>query len=297
MAATATAVILVNKGGGSAGDDAGEKVSAALKAAGIDGKVELLDGGDLVDRAMQAVKDRVPLIIAAGGDGTQSAVAGAVAGSNSVMGVLPLGTLNHLARDLGISFDLGEAARVIAAGKVHAIDVAELNGRVFVNNSAIGLYPLMVEDREAQQDHLGRPKKLAMIVAGLRTLARFHRYRLSITVNDARKATVDTPLLFVGNNDYRLEMPRVGCRDALDQRRLSVVVLRKQGRLAFFRSLVRTAFGRSRSSDLIRLDDVQRLRVTSRRSNLTVALDGETLEQPAKLDYRIRPGALKVMIP
>ena len=297
MATAATAVILVNKGGGSAGDDAGEKVSAALKAAGIDGQVELLDGGDLVDRAKAAVADGAPLIIAAGGDGTQSAVAGAVAGSDSVMGVLPLGTLNHLARDLGISFDLGEAARVIAAGKVHAIDVAELNGRVFVNNSAIGLYPLMVEDREAQQERLGRSKQFAMVVAGLRTLVRFHHYRLSLTVNEAEKATVLTPLLFVGNNDYRLEMPRAGYRDTLDQGRLSVVLLRRQGRFAFFRSLVRTAFGHSRSSDLIRLDDVQRLRVTSRRSNLTVALDGETMEQPAKLDYRIRPGALKVMIP
>ena len=297
MAKPPTTVILVNTGGGSAGDDARGKVTAALRGAGIAGEVELLDGGELVDRATQAVKERAPLIIAAGGDGTQSAVAGAVAGSDSVMGVLPLGTLNHLARDLGISFDLGEAAQVIAAGKVHAIDVAELNGRVFVNNSAIGLYPLMVEDREAQQDHLGRPKKLATIVAGLRTLARFHHYRLSITVNDARKATVDTPLLFVGNNDYRLEMPRVGCRDALDQRRLSVVLLRKQGRLAFFRSLLRAMAGRSRASDLIRLDDVQRLRVTSRRSRIMVALDGETIEQPPKLDYRIRPGALKVMVP
>ena len=89
MATAATAVILVNKGGGSVGDDAEEKVSAALKAAGIDGKVELLVGGDLVDRARAAVADGAPLIIAAGGDGTQSAVAGAVAGSNSVMGVLP----------------------------------------------------------------------------------------------------------------------------------------------------------------------------------------------------------------
>ena len=297
MAKPPAAVILVNTGGGSVGDDARDKVTAALHGAGIDGEVELLDGDDLVDRAMQAVKDRVPLIIAAGGDGTQSAVAGAVAGSDSVMGVLPLGTLNHLARDLGISFDLGEAARVIAAGKVHAIDVAELNGRVFVNNSAIGLYPLMVEDREAQQEHLGRSKKFAMIVAGLRTLIRFHHYRLSLTVNEAKQATVLTPLLFVGNNDYRLEMPGAGSREALDEGRLSVVLLRRQGRFAFFRSLVRTAFGRSRTSDLIRLDDVQRLRVTSRRSNLTVALDGETMEQPAELDYRIRPGALKVMIP
>ena len=297
MATPVTAVILVNTGGGSAGDDARDKVTAALRGAGIAGEVELLDGGELVDRATQAVKDRAPLIIAAGGDGTQSAVAGAVAGSDSVMGVLPLGTLNHLARDLGISFDLAEAAQVIAAGKVHAIDVAELNGRVFVNNSAIGLYPLMVEDREAQQNHLGRPKKLAMIVAGLRTLVRFHHYRLSITVNDAKKATVDTPLLFVGNNDYRLEMPRAGCRDRLDDGRLSVVLMRRQGRLAFFRSMLRAMIGRARSTDLIRLDDVTRLRVASRRSGLSVALDGETVELTLPLDYRIRPGALKVMVP
>lgn len=297
MAAPAAAVILLNKGGGSAGDDARDKVGAALRNVGIAGEVELLDGDDLVERASQAATDGVPLIIAAGGDGTLSAVAGALSGSDSVMGVLPLGTLNHLARDLGISFDLDEAARIIATGKVQSIDVAELNGRVFVNNSAIGLYPLMVADREAQQDHLGRSKKLAMIVAGLRTLVRFHHYRLSITVNDAEQATVDTPLLFVGNNDYRLEMPRAGCRDVLDDGRLSVVLLRKQGRLAFFRSLLRGMVGRTRASDLIRLDDVTHLRVTSRRSRLTVALDGETTEQPPRLDYRIRPAALKVMVP
>lgn len=297
MTARAPAVVLVNKGGGSAGDDADEKVGAALAGAGIDGRVELVDGGDLANCARRAVADKVPLVIAAGGDGTQSAVAGALAGSDSVMGVLPLGTLNHLARDLGIPSDLGDAARIIAAGKIHAIDVAELNGREFVNNSAIGLYPLMVADREAQQDHLGRSKKLAMLVAGLRTLVRYHNYRLSLTVNEEETASVLTPLLFVGNNDYRLEMPRAGCRDALDDGRLSVVLLREQGRLAFFRSLVRAMAGRSRTSDLIVLDDVQRLRVTSRRPALTVALDGETLTQPPKLDYRIRPAALKVIVP
>ena len=92
-------------------------------------------------------------------------------------------------------------------------------------------------------------------------------------------------------------MPRAGERDALDQGRLSVVLLRKQGRLAFFRSMVRAMTGRSRASDLIRLDDVRRLRVTSRRSQIIVALDGETIEQPPELDYSIRPGVLKVIVP
>ncbi len=289
------AVILVNKSGGSAGDDAREKVATALAKANIDGTVELLDGAALAERAKAAVKDGAPLIIAAGGDGTQSAVAGAIAGSDTVMGILPLGTLNHLARDLGISFDLDEAAAVIAAGHRVRIDVATLGERVFVNNSAIGLYPLMVADREGQQDRLGRSKRLAMLVAGLRTLARYRHHRLSLTVNDAGQATVDTPLLFIGNNDYRMEMPRSGCRDRIDGGRLSVVVMKKQGRLALFAAMLRALAGRSRPQDLIRLDDVTRLRVASRRHRLTVSSDGETLSLAPPLDYRIRPKALTVI--
>ncbi|MEO7503697.1 MAG: diacylglycerol kinase family protein [Sphingomicrobium sp.] len=291
------AIVLINKGGGSAGDDARDKVAAALAKAGIDGEVELLDGAALADRAKAAVKDGAPLIIAAGGDGTQSAVAGAIAGSETVMGILPLGTLNHLARDLGISFDLDDAAAVIAAGRTHRIDVASLNGRIFVNNSAIGLYPLMVEDREGQQDRLGRSKKLAMIVAGLRTLARYRHHRLSLTVNESETATLDTPLLFVGNNDYRMEMPRAGYRDRLDDGRLSVVVMKRQGRLALFAAMLRALAGRSRPQDLIRLDDVTRLSVASRRHRLTVSSDGETLHLAPPLDYRIFPAALTVMVP
>ncbi len=297
VAAGMKAVILVNKGGGSAGDDAREKVAAALAKAGIDGEIELLDGATLAKRATAAVKAGAPLVIAAGGDGTQSAVAGAIAGSETVMGVLPLGTLNHLARDLRISFDLDEAAAVIAGGRTHRIDVASLNGRVFVNNSALGLYPLMVADREAQQNHLGRSKRAAMFVAGLRTLARYRHHRLSLTVNDAETATIDTPLLFVGNNDYRMEMPRAGCRDRLDDGRLSVVVMKRQGRLALLAAMLRALAGRSRPQDLIRLDDVTRLRVASRRHCLTVSSDGETMSLKPPLDYCIRPGALTVMVP
>ena len=150
------AVILINRGGGSAGDDdIGARVAAALAGAGITGSVELLDGKDCAERAAAAVAGKVPLVIAGGGDGTISAAAGAIAGSDTLLGVLPLGTLNHFARDLGISFDLAEAAAVIGAGNERRVDVAELNGRVFINNSAIGLYPLMVLDRDAQQKRLG----------------------------------------------------------------------------------------------------------------------------------------------
>ena len=289
--------VLINPGGGSAGDDAIERVKAALAKSGIDAQVEEVAGPELGARATELANRGAKTVVACGGDGTLSAVGGALAGTQAALGIMPLGTLNHLARDLGISFDLDEAAATLAAGHRQQIDVAELNGQVFVNNSAIGLYPLMVADREGQQERLGRSKKFAMLVAGVRTLFRFHHYRLSLTVNDGETATLETPLLFVGNNLYRTTMPRAGCRDRLDDGKLSVVITRKSGRAAMIHGLLLSLIGRASASQLIELDDVARLRVAGRRSEITVSADGETLHLPLPLDYRIRPGALTVIAP
>ena len=289
--------VLINPGGGSAGQDAIARVTAALAKAGIEADIEQVAGPDLDERASHLASRGARTIVACGGDGTLSAVGGALAGTQTALGILPLGTLNHLARDLGISFDLDEAAALLATGHRQRIDVAELNGRAFLNNSAIGLYPLMVADREGQQERLGRSKKFAMLVAGVRTLFRFHHYRLSLTVNDSETATLDTPLLFVGNNLYRTTMPRAGQRDRLDDGRLSVVITRKSGRAAMIHGMLLSLIGRASPKQLIELDNVTRLRVSSRRRQLTVSADGETLHLPTPLDYRIRAKALWVIAP
>ena len=292
------AIILINANGGTAKGDnrIGDKVRAALDAAGIAGEVELLNGPTVATRAKEAVAANAPLLIAGGGDGTISAAAGAVAGSDTILGILPLGTLNHLARDLGISFDLTEAAAVIGSGTGQRIDVAELNGRVFVNNSAIGLYPLMVVDRDNQQKRLGRSKKFAMAVAAARTIARFRQSRVTLCA-DGERLAVETPLLFVGNNDYAVALPTAGKRESLSHGQLCVLVLRKQGRWGLFATAARALLGRTRDNDMIRLEAVEQLRVESRRSHLTVSIDGETEQLQSPLEYRIRKRALRVMAP
>jgi diacylglycerol kinase family enzyme len=290
------AVTIINEGGGSAGDDAEARVRAALDAAGIKSDVELVEGRRCAERAAELVKAGAGLVIACGGDGTISAVAGALAGTEARLGVLPLGTLNHFARDLGIPFDVTEAAKMIAAGNERRVDVAELNGRPFINNSAIGLYPQMVLNRDAQQRRLGRSKWLAVMVASARTLARFGHQRLRLTIND-RPAVADTPLLFVGNNDYRLELPNAGSRESLDDGRLCVLVMRSKSRAGFLAATARALLGRTRGDDMARLEGVQSLRVDSHRSLLRVAVDGEMLHLKPPLEYRILPGALRVMAP
>jgi len=288
--------VLLNRGGGTIAADPSvpDKVAAALEAAGIDADIELIDGGDCEVRAKAVAERKDKLVIVGGGDGSISAAASALIGSETALGVLPLGTLNHFARDLGIPTDIAEAAKLIATGNERRVDVAEMNGRIFINNSAIGLYPLMVLDRDRQRERLGRSKRLAMLVASARTLARFNHQRLMLTVND-EKAHIDTPLLFVGNNDYRLDIGAPGTRESLDDGELSVFVMRKKSRRGLIAASIRALFNRARRDDMVSLEGVQRLRVDSHRGQLAVSLDGEVVRARPPLDYRIRKGALRVI--
>jgi len=290
--------VLLNRGGGAVAADpqiAG-KVRKAFKAAKIDARVEMIDGGDYEVRCRAIAKRGDELLVVGGGDGSISAAASALAGSKTALGILPLGTLNHFARDLGLPTDIAEAAQLIARGRERRVDLAEMNDHIFINNSAIGLYPLMVIDRDQQRKRLGRSKRLAMIVASLRTLARFNHQRLVLTIND-EKERVDTPLLFVGNNDYRIDIAAPGKRESLDDGELSVFVMRKKTRRGLIAASIRALLNRVHDDDMEMIDGVQRLRVGSHRSTLAVSLDGEVVRATPPLDYKIRKEALRVIAP
>ena len=291
-------VVLLNRGGGAVAADPkiGDKVAAALKDAGVNAEVELVEGGKCAVRCKAIAERGDELLVVGGGDGTISAAASALAGTETLLGILPLGTLNHFARDLAIPAGLDEAAKLIGEGPERRIDLGQMNDRIFINNSAIGLYPLMVLDRDMQRKRLGRSKRLAMIVASVRTLARFGHQRLTLTVND-EKARVDTPLLFVGNNDYRVDLGAAGKRESIEGGRLSVFLMRKKTRAGFIAASLRALFNRARADDMVELQDVERLTVASRRSALVVSLDGEVVGVAPPLVYKVRKKALRVIAP
>ena len=289
--------VLLNRDGGAFADDPelGNQVEASLRGSGLDVEVELLSGSDCADRCLDIAKRGDPLLIVGGGDGTIGAAASALVGTGTLLGILPLGTLNHFARDLGIPTALEDAAKLIASGRERRVDVGEMNDRIFINNSAIGLYPLMVIDRDIQRRRFGRSKRAAMILASIRTLVRFNRHRLTLTVNEERTGRVDTPLLFVGNNDYRIDIGAAGRRERLDGGELCVLVMRKKTRRSFVAASLRAFFNRSRNDDMVRLDDVERLRVSAVRNQLAVSLDGEIAHVQSPLEYKIRKKALRVI--
>ena len=293
-----TIPVLINEDSGAAKADPAiaATIAGVLRDAGIDGATEPITGAACARRCKALAGSGARLVIVGGGDGTISAAASALAGTRTALGILPLGTRNHFARDLGIGTDLEDAAKTIAAGRPTKADIAHVNGRPFINNSAIGLYPLMVSDRESQQRRWGRSKRLALLIASARTLFRFSHQRLTLAI-DGETARIDTPLLFVGNNDYRLDMRGAGRRGSIAEGHLCVVAMAKNTRRGFLSAVARALIGRARKSDLISTGNVSQLRVDSRRSKLAVTLDGEVATMAPPLDYRSRPQALTVLAP
>ena len=290
--------VIMNRGGGSFADDAAERLAPLFEARGIDAKIVAVDPGDLDRHCGEVAKEAgVDALVAAGGDGTIGTAAAAVAGTDMPLGILPMGTLNHFAKDAGIPLDLEEAVAVVAVGRTRPVDVAEVNGRVFINNSAVGLYPELVREREAQQERLGRSKKFAMIVAALRTMWRFSKHRLTIRI-EGREAPIETALLFVGNNRYTMSPFSLGTREAIDRGELCIYAPLARTAPRFLSVSLRAIFGREREQeDFVTLDGVAAAEIGSRYARLMVATDGEAQRMETPLKYRIRAGALKLLVP
>ena len=289
--------MIVNRGGGSAAG-AGERIREAFDGTGAELDVRLVEPGELDRSCAEAAEARgADALVAAGGDGTISTAAGAVAGTDLPLGVLPMGTLNHFARDSGIPLDLREAAAVIAAGRTRRVDAAEVNGLLFVNNSAVGLYPMLVRDREAQQRRLGRTKRRAMLVAAARALWRFSSRRLTVRFA-GMKAPLESPLLFVGNNKYETGLLRLGRRAAIDRGELCLYAPLAGTRLSFVWICLRAVFGRpDRQRDFLTVKGIEEVEVDSRRRQLMVTMDGEARPMETPLRYRVRKGALTLIVP
>jgi len=283
-------------GGGHSPDDV-EKLRQAFHDSGLDAAVLPFERGrDLRDVAREALRHRPAVLVAAGGDGTISAVADVVRGTDTALGVLPFGTLNHFARDLGIPLDAAEAARAIARGKRTRVDVGEVNGRGFVNNASLGIYPKIVRERAEQQRRFGHSKRTAMLWA---TLAALHRPPLVELRLEARERTHDcrAPFVFVGNNDYQLEGFEIGTRARLDAGTLNVYTTKRSTTGGLIGLALRALFGRLRQADDFLESAVRSLRVESRRPRILVGIDGEVATMEAPLEFRIRPRTLQVIVP
>jgi diacylglycerol kinase family enzyme len=253
-------------------------------------------GGQLDGAARRALATKPDAVVAGGGDGTLSTVAGVVAGSGIPLGVLPLGTLNHFAKDAGIPLDLASAVETVCRGRVTNVDVGRVNGRVFVNNSSLGLYPQVVMKRDQLRQRLHRGKWPAFVWAALLVLRRFPFLTVEIHV-DGKVLQRRSPLVFIGNNSYELNGLHLGARRCLDAGHLSVYIIRRTDRLGLIVLAARALVGRLHSARDFETLRTAHIEVDTRRSHVTVATDGEVRRLTAPLVYELDKGALSIVVP
>jgi diacylglycerol kinase family enzyme len=288
--------VIVNAASGTGAARRVGDIAQHLAKAGRDGTITAVRGGTALRlAARRAVEAGSEALVAGGGDGTVSALASVIVGSETPLGVVPLGTLNHFAKDVGIPLDLEAAIDVVLAGRTRPVDVGEVNGRIFLNNSSLGVYPRIVQLRE-QYRGKGLGKWLAALWAALAVLRRrpFMTVRIRTAGEDLLRRT---PAVLVANNAYETAGLSMGSRSSLNQGVLALYLMNADARVGLLRlgwRVWRRGAAGLRELDCL-LSDAAIIEAT--RPALRTALDGEVVELRTPLRYRSRPGALRVLVP
>lgn len=245
------------------------------------------------------------VVVAAGGDGTISGVASVLAGTRTAMGVLPLGRLNHFAKDLGIPLDLERAIRTLAEGRIAEVDAGEVNGGVFVNNVSLGLYPAYIRAQGRRRDPSRWARWRTRVAAAVLLARRMPVLRARIWI-DGREVHRWTPLVFIGNGEYRVRGPRLGSRRGIDSGRLCMVTTDRRGPLGLLVLALRAVAGAraprrggpaAGGAAALEYAVGTEVRVGLGQARTLIAVDGEIAEVRTPVRCVIRPRALRVLVP
>ncbi len=290
-------VILNAASGGSGAEEFRLLVASEFRSQGIEADVFLTKGGaHLATLARRASEGESHTVVAAGGDGTINAVASALLGTEKRLGVLPVGTFNYLAKNLAIPLDLAGAVRTVAEGHAADVDVCEVNGRIFINNSSIGLYPSIIRQREQEYRRWGR-RQLVAYAAVLRALFGGNPFVSVRITTEGGELAERTPLVFVGGNKYQIEEFDLPGRRCVNRGELAIYVARTDGKLGLLRLALQALLRRLRGERRLEVLCAAEALVETRRKRIPVALDGEVVVLETPLRFRTRPGALKVLVP
>lgn len=270
-------------------------IVATLAEAGHVVRTEIVGRRELA-RTLSAMAESLDLdaVVVGGGDGTILTAILAGLGRHLPLGILPLGTLNLFARDLGLPLDPVEAAGILAGSAPRDIDLAEVNGLPFAIWASMGMHPWVVRRRDHMQRG-GIAKGRAMLLAALRAFRRFPLIDVTLNLPEGN-VTVSTPMLFITNNPWR-EEPLPLSRETLDTGKLVIHVAACSGRLSLLWLFVEAVIGHWRASPRLRTYTAEQVRVTSRKRRMMVSLDGEVTVMNAPLVFRARPKALRVLMP
>ena len=288
--------VIRNRGSGKQ-DDQAETIRAALQDKVAEFALRETDRGDrLIHLARQAVADGFDIVVAAGGDGTQSAVAGALAGTGTMMGVLPGGTFNYFARDLGVGETLEEGLETLQDARPRAVDIGQIEDLVFLNNVSLGAYPHILKTREGIYKRWGRSRMAAYwsVLVALRRLR--NPMRLTAKV-DGQERRFTTALVFVARSAYQLDAFGLDGADAIRAGNMAVLIAKARKPLPLLRSAFRLALGLSAKDSDFDLIVTDSLVIDTGQFRQLIAHDGEKTRMKSPFHVQVLHGALTVLVP
>jgi diacylglycerol kinase family enzyme len=290
--------VVLNYGSGTLDKDAlAGKISERLAAGGIEARIAITrTGADLRAACERAAASDARIVIAGGGDGTIATVAGHIAASGKSLGVLPLGTFNYFARTLGLPLDVDDALSVLTGSTTKCVDVGEVNGHIFLNNSSIGLYPAVLAKRESTYRRFGRSQIVAHLSVLLTLVEPPALVNLTVSA-DGRRLSRRTPLLFIGANAEQMESLGIVGGECVKNRKLTLYITQPLGAIAIGRLALQLLLRRLRRTQDFEVICAEEIVIGLRRRRVRVALDGEIRLIESPLRYRILRDALRVIVP
>lgn len=297
MTDTYHVILNANAGTANATGLTAETLADLFKVNGLEATIDADSERDLVDRIADAMASPAQTIVAAGGDGTITALAAALVGTEKNLAILPLGTVNALAKDLNVPLDLSAAVAALATGTTHRIDVGEVNGRVFLHKVVVGVIPALAAGREYIRGRQDSAAKIGFLRYIFRRLARAKRIAVVIEPSQGQRRIERVQALAVASNAYDEGLGRFFSRQSLDRGTLTLYVLRHFTGRDFLRLTAEMLLGRWQNDEALSMESVKSVTINMRKPQLKVMFDGEVETLQTPLEFTIRPRALSVIVP
>ncbi len=258
--------------------------------------VEYFRKGDYKQQILDLTRDKPEILIVSGGDGTVNAAVNALYERDIPLALIPSGTFNNFARDVGIPIDRKRAIKAILQRNIRKVDIASVNKRFFVNNSSIGIYPKSVKTRDEMIQHFGYGKFLSMVIAFSKIFSKYPLYYILLEA-DGEEYYIKTPFVFVGNNIYDLSIDNLGKRDNLNSAKLCLIYTSCRFRFCLIKNLFLKLIGKLENKKYLAEKHLESVTINSKKKKLKVSLDGEIFDMKPPLEYKILPKSLKVLVP
>lgn len=268
-----------------------------FEAHGLEAFIDADSERSLAERIADAVASDATTIVAAGGDGTITALAAALIGSEKSLAILPLGTVNALAKDLHVPLDLKAAVAALATGLSQRIDVGEVNGRVFLHKVVVGLIPGVAAGREHIRGRQDATAKIGFMRYFFRRLARARRIAVVIEPSEGERRVERVQAIAIASNAYDEGLGLFFSRQSLDRGTLTLYVLHHFTVRDFIRLTTGMLLGRWKNDEALTMESVKGVTIDVRKPTLKVMFDGEVMTLQTPLKFTIRPGALSVIVP